>query len=215
MNRYSGKKGNTSAQKVFTLLYNRLMSFTEKAYYQERFNRLDLTRDKIQGVVFEECEFLDCSFIDCRLEKCKFISCKFQGCVLSAVVPMDCRLQEAKFSECKVIGIDWTKAQQVENLDFSECQVNYSSFKLMKVPKIRMVKCEAREVDFTEADLSNGEFRNTDFEKSRFFKTNLSGADFKGATNYYIDVKNNTLKKTRFSLPEALTLLESLDIVLE
>lgn len=78
-----------------------------------------------------------------------------------------------------------------------------------------MVNCEAKETDFTDTDLSYGDFKNTDFEKSRFFKTNLSYADFKGAKNYFIDTKNNTLKKTRFSLPEALSLLNTLDIILD
>jgi uncharacterized protein YjbI with pentapeptide repeats len=75
--------------------------------------------------------------------------------------------------------------------------------------------CEAKEVDFTEADLTNSDLQNTDFENSRFYNTNLSGADFRGARNFYIDVKNNILKKTRFSFAGAVTLLNSLDIIIE
>ncbi len=78
-----------------------------------------------------------------------------------------------------------------------------------------MVKCEAKEVDFTETDLSHSDLKGTDFEKSRFFKTNLAYADFKGARNYYIDARVNTLKQTKFSLPEALSLLNGLDIILD
>ena len=78
-----------------------------------------------------------------------------------------------------------------------------------------MVKCEAKEIDFIETDLSDGDFKNTDFEKSLFFKANLTDADFRGASNYSIDIKTNILKRTRFSLPEALSLLESLDIIIE
>jgi uncharacterized protein YjbI with pentapeptide repeats len=78
-----------------------------------------------------------------------------------------------------------------------------------------MIKCEAKEVDFIETNFSHGDFKNTDFEKSRFFKTNLTGADFKGAINYSIDVKNNIIKNARFSLPEALSLLSSLEIILD
>ena len=104
---------------------------------------------------------------------------------------------------------------QTEELDFNQCQINYSNFKFLKLPQIRMANCESREADFTGTDLSHGDFKNTDFENSRFFKTNLSNADFKGAKNYSIDVNNNILKKTRFSLPEALSLLNNLDIILE
>jgi len=75
--------------------------------------------------------------------------------------------------------------------------------------------CEAKEVDFTEADLTGADLQNTDFENSRFYNTNLSAADLRGARNFYIDVKNNVLKKARFSFAGAVTLLDCLDIVIE
>jgi hypothetical protein len=42
----------------------------------------------------------------------------------------------------------------------------------------------------------------------------LTAADFNDARNYAIDVKQNRLKKTKFALPEAVSLLKGLDIVL-
>jgi uncharacterized protein YjbI with pentapeptide repeats len=113
------------------------------------------------------------------------------------------------------MGMDWTRAAELSEPAFQECQLNYSNFKLLKIPNTKMINCEAKEVDFIETDLSKGDFRQTDFENSRFSKTNLSSADFKGAKNYSIDVKGNILKKTRFSLPEALLLLNCLDIIIE
>jgi fluoroquinolone resistance protein len=191
------------------------MNFNENAYYQEKFERFTMANEVVQSRAFEECEFIACSFIDCKFVKSKFLNCKFSDCILSAVVPMDCRFNDVHFLKCKVIGIDWTKAENIRELDFTESQINYSSFKLLGLPKVKIVKCEAKEVDFTETDLSQGDFKNTDFEKSRFFKTNLTQADFKGARNYYIDARVNTLKQTRFSLPEALSLLDGLDIIVD
>jgi fluoroquinolone resistance protein len=191
------------------------MSFTEDYYFQEKFSHLTLASEVVKTIVFEECEFTTSSFTDCKFQKCKFLNCKFSECILSAVIPMDSRFNEVEFLKCRVVGIDWTKAEQVRDLKFQESQVNYSSFKLLKIPKTKMVKCEAKEVDFTETDLSHGDFKNTDFEKSRFLKTNLSYADFSGAKNYDIDATNNTIKQTHFSLPEALSLLNSLDIILD
>jgi uncharacterized protein YjbI with pentapeptide repeats len=63
--------------------------------------------------------------------------------------------------------------------------------------------------------MTNADLQNTDFENSRFYNTNLSGADLRGARNFYIDVKNNVLKKTLFSFNGAVTLLNSLDIIIE
>jgi uncharacterized protein YjbI with pentapeptide repeats len=131
------------------------------------------------------------------------------------VLPIDCRFVDIRFVDSKVIGVNWTKAQQVQGLDFKSCQINYSNFRMLKLQKIKMVDCEAQEVDFVEADLSNAELTNTDFERSVFSKTNLTGATLVGAKHYSIDARSNTIKKAHFSLPEALSLLSSLDIIIE
>ena len=128
---------------------------------------------------------------------------------------MNSEFREVKFVSCKAIGADWTKAEKIKELSFSDCLISYSNFRLLKLPKISMIKCEAKDVDFIEADLSGGDFRNTDFENSVFFKTNLTDADFTEAVNYSIDVKNCVLTNARFSLPEALSLLYNLDIIIE
>jgi uncharacterized protein YjbI with pentapeptide repeats len=63
--------------------------------------------------------------------------------------------------------------------------------------------------------LKEANLRGTDFEKSIFRQTNLEKADLVKAKNYMIPPDVNTLKKTKFSLPEAMALLYSMDIVLE
>lgn len=196
-------------------MYNTSMEFAEQTYYKQKFSNLSFAGENISSRAFEECEFIACSFIDCRLDECRFLDCRFSNCVLSAIEPMNCRFLGTKFSACKAIGIDWTKTQKLEDLSFSGCQINYSNFKLLKLPKTKIIKCEAKEVYFNESDLSSGVFKYTDFEKSQFFKTNLTGTDFTGAKNYYIDVKTNIVTRARFSLPEALSLLNSLDIIIE
>jgi fluoroquinolone resistance protein len=191
------------------------MSFTEDSYFQESFLNLSLSNETVKSKEFEECEFNNCSFITCKFEKCKFINCKFSDCIISAINPVDSWIADVIFSKCKVIGCDWTKTSQIQGLDFTDCQINYSNFAMLKLPKITMINCEAKEVDFTETDLSDGTFAGTDFERSVFFKTNLTKANLAGAVNYCIDPRCNTIKKTHFSLPEALSLLSCLDIVID
>ena len=70
------------------------------------------------------------------------------------------------------------------------------------------------DVDFAEADLTGANLTHTDFQESRFFKTNLTQADFSHAVRYSIAVHLNTVKKAKFSLPEAMSLLYALDILL-
>jgi fluoroquinolone resistance protein len=191
------------------------MTFEQKNYYKEKFSKLALSQEVFNSLSFEECEFSNCSLIECKFEMSKFLNCVFKECILSAVTPLDCRFNEVKFIGCKVIGMDWTKAHKVRDLEFFQSQINYSNFRFLSLSKIKISQCEAKEVDFIETDLSGADFQDTDLEKSRFFKTNLTEANFKRARNYYIDIKNNTLKKTRFSMPEAMNLLHSLDIILD
>jgi fluoroquinolone resistance protein len=191
------------------------MNFEKDSYSQETFSKLVLTEETFESKVFDECEFTDCLFIGCRFEKCRLLNCRFEKCDLSNIVPMNSEFREVKFTNCKAIGIDWTRASKIKELHFTECLVNYSNFRLLKLPKTIMKKCEVKEADFIETDLKDSNFTGNDFENSIFFKTDLSGVDFTHAKNYTIDVNNNTLKKTRFSLPEALSLLSNLDIIVE
>ena len=191
------------------------MAFSEHTYYQEKFTKLSLTGESIISKEFEDCRFESSSFINCIFTRIKFINCIFNECILSAITPTGSRFMEVQFTKCKVLGFNWSKTDAIQDMTFNECQLNYSDFSYLKIPKIKMLHCEAKEVDFTETDLSNSDLQNTDFEKSRFYNTNLSGADLRNARNYFIDVKNNVLKKTRFSYPEVITLLHSLDIIIE
>lgn len=187
------------------------MSF-KKSNYQERFENLELTDETFSEIEFEDCEFIDCRFMGTKFNKCKFINCKFDKSVISAMVVINSRFVDVAFENSKVIGIDWTKAAHVESLSFQKCQLNYSNFRLMKLQKIKIIDCEAKEIEFIEADLSEADLSGTDFEKSIFSKTILTKANFQGAKNYFINIKNNVIKDAQFSLPEALNLLDTLEI---
>jgi fluoroquinolone resistance protein len=191
------------------------MHFIADGYLKKTFNKINVSDETLSRKVFEDCLFDHCDFLNCTMDNCKFINCRFEYCILSDVIPLDCRFQEPQFFRCKLMGMDWTRTLELREPDFQECRLDYSNFRLLKIPKTKMVNCEAREVAFIETDLNKSDFRLTDFEHSRFFKSDLTCADFKGAKNYSIDIKNNILKKTRFSLPEALMLLDSLDIIIE
>lgn len=75
-----------------------------------------------------------------------------------------------------------------------------------------MERCEAINVDFREANLSQADFAFTDLKDSLFQSTNLTGADLHNTVNYQIDPSQNNIQNARFSLPEAMALLYSMDI---
>lgn len=185
------------------------------SYYKKQFVRVIINDVTIKDKEFEECLFDRCSFVECNFTACRFLNCQFKDCVLSAIKPTDSSFMEVKFSDSKIIGFDWTKAKSIRFLQFNKCQLDYSNFGFLTLPNTKMIKCIVHEADFTEADLTASDFEGTDFEKSRFFKTNLTKTNFKKAINYLIDINVNTLKKAHFSLPEAVSLLRSLDISVE
>jgi fluoroquinolone resistance protein len=191
------------------------MNFTETDYYQQSFTKISLDGNEVKNKNFEESVFEDCHFLNCSFEKSRFLNCQFRGCVISAVGLLNCRFIQPIFRKCKVLGIDWTKTKLFREPEFYDCQIDFSNFRMLKIPGVKIINCEAREVEFIETDFSGGVFTGTDFERSRFFKTNLSGADFRGAKNYSIDITNNMIKKARFSYPEVISLLDGLEITIE
>ena len=124
-------------------------AFDRDSYLQESLHNLSLSNETIRSIEFEECKLDGCSFIGCVFEKCRFIDCEFKGCVLSAINPMNSHITEAKFSKCKVIGCDWTKTAQIQGLDFTDCQISYSNFAMLKIPKIKM-GCGTQKMVFLE-----------------------------------------------------------------
>jgi fluoroquinolone resistance protein len=191
------------------------MPFDESAYFKQKFFAKSLSNETVESVRFEECLFSECRFIDCKFEKCVFIDCIFEKSSLSAVNPIGSRFLQPAFFGCKVMGFDWGKAAKIQELQFEECQLDFSNFASLALPRIKIIKCSVKEARFVESDLSDGVFTGSDFEGTTFFKSNFSRADFRNSKNYEIDIKNNTLRGARFSLPEALSLLYGLEISIE
>jgi uncharacterized protein YjbI with pentapeptide repeats len=187
------------------------------SFYKQKFLDLQLSQETIEAKEFENCTFTRCACIDVIFAKCRFLDCTFESCTLSAVQFPDSSFTDVRFSRSKVIGVDWSQARpsNLGPLAFTECELNYSSFSTVKLRNLILRSCRCREVDFVEADLTDGNFEGTDFELSRFFKTNLSNVNFRKAVHYHINVLSNTIKKAQFSLPEAISLLQTLDITLE
>jgi uncharacterized protein YjbI with pentapeptide repeats len=100
-------------------------------------------------------------------------------------------------------------------VNFQNCAISHSTFIGLSLPAIQIVGCVAENVDFRDADLTQVDFSGTDLLDSLFSNTDLTKADLSRARNYNIAPDKNILKKTKFSLPEALALLYNLDILLD
>jgi uncharacterized protein YjbI with pentapeptide repeats len=177
------------------------------------------------GGTVEDNQFIGCTFSHCRFTQTVFMNCRFRECIFQ-----DCELQVvrfprssfsmAEFQDCSTIGINWSEAEWPSRpllnlIHFNGCVLNYSTFIGLSLPGIRIKNCQALDVDFSEAGLNGADFSDTDLSRSRFQHTDLTVADFRSARNYTLSPTENKLKGARFTLPEAMSLLYGLDIILD
>lgn len=72
-----------------------------------------------------------------------------------------------------------------------------------------------KDVHFTNTILIGADFSDVDLTGAIFHNSDLSKAEFSKATRYTIDPQTNKIKKAKFSLPEALGLLQAFDIMID
>lgn len=165
-------------------------------------------------------EFIDCTFnsidmTEMAFNKAKFIDCTFIKCNLSNTELAGAIFRNPVFKECRLMGINWCKCQGLTTPAFHHSQLDYCVFLGLKLSQSGFEHCSLKDVDFSEADLSKAHFSHASLENASFNEADLSAADFRGAKDYMIDPRFASLKKTKFSMPEAMTLLRSLDIIIE
>ena len=192
---------------------------THTHYAEQTFKEIRLEQGEFVSNEFHDCTFIQCSFAGSVFRRCKFANCVFQQCDVSLVRLPDSSFSATRFDDSKIIGVNWTDAlwpatKIWEPIHFSKCVVNHSTFIGLDLKGIHITDCIAEDVDFREANLSQADFSGTDLSDSLFINTNLAEADLSRARNYRIDAGQNVLKKAKFSLPEAMSLLYGLDIVL-
>ena len=138
---------------------------------------------------------------------------------MSLVQVPDSTFSCARFEDSRVIGVnraeaEWPAAGLGNPIAFFKSSVSQSTFIGLSLRRIQIKDCVAVDVDFREAHLSEADLGGTCLSNSLFGKTNLSQADLSRARNNHIDPGQNVLKQAKFSLPEAMSLLYSLDIEL-
>jgi fluoroquinolone resistance protein len=193
---------------------------SDQTFFDEQFHGLKLEQAIIHSSKFENCSFVYCNFNGASFLSCRFIDCNFYSCDLSLLQVANCNITKINIESCKAIGINWTKANWSDSaltnrINFAESTINHSTFIGLYLSNIKIINCIVHDVDFRETNLTKADLSGSDLTKSIFGNTILSGADLNQARNYQINPCANKLSGAKFTLPEALALLYSMDIILD
>ncbi len=190
--------------------------FESNFFEDEMFSELHLPPNtKLAEVEFHDCRFINCKFSKVIFFDCRFENCSFHNCDLSSILIKHTVLDGVLFEESKLNGIQWADAGIPLDVKFRKCSLNYCSFIGVDLRSTEMTNCTIKEADFSETNLSKSNCRYSDFMGSRFANTNLQFTDLSYASNYSIHPDGNKLKKTVFSSPDVLSLLDVYDIVIK
>lgn len=194
--------------------------FEQQDYANEHFSGLTMAGGLFNALEFYGCSFDGCDFSRTAWHGCKFDQCEFNECDLSGITVQGTRLLGVVFIACKMIDVDWTLASWPrvaisEPLNFQRCLLHDSTFMGLDMSGMVIGRCKAVDVNFSEADLTGADFSYSDLTSALFRNTTLAEANFIGAENYRIDIFKNDIRRAKFELPEAMSLLDSLDIELQ
>jgi fluoroquinolone resistance protein len=167
--------------------------------------------------VFEDCDFGDCNFQEFDFSQYIFNGCNFDNCNLSLAKVKKAQFNDCKFTNSKLVGVNWTLLNLGLSFDieFRNCNLDISDFSGMDLKKLVATSCSFREVYFADCDLSETNLTDSDFSRTTFYRTKLNKADLRKATNYEINISENSIAKAKFSFPEVISLLDSLDIEID
>lgn len=181
-------------------------------YSNQEFNGLTTT-DDIDESRYEYCKFKNCNFSSRTFTECVFEECRFENCDLSLTKLEEVRFSDTTFKNCKLTGVDFSDIGGfVIELDFDECNLQYSVWNNLDLKSRTFNDCNLREAVFMGCNLESAKFSGSDLHETRFEDCDLRKSDFRGAINYFVRSDNNRINDAQFSLPEAQSLLKNLPI---
>ena len=179
----------------------------------------------VTGREFRREEWRDCVFTGCLFESCVFRGCKFTACVFT-----NCRILNPRFEgcemvageceECLFVGVNFSDLRLASGKWFPLDRAEHCTWRICSLMDFELGKYDFSDAVFEDCILQQCAMKGADFRRSRFSGTlfnrcDLREADFRGAQGYAVDLETNRLRGARFSFPEVVGLLSSLDIKIE
>lgn len=174
----------------------------------------------IENTEYSECEFSKCVFANVTLRNAVFSNCVFTDSILRNVTFCESSMLNGTFECCALMGLDWSVLRRHDArlpllTAIRSCALKYNTFMGMKMDKMDFSDSTLYDCFFQECGLKQTDFRRCDLENTVFQNCNVAKADFRDARKYRINVMNNIITKAKFSLPDAIGLLDGFDIVIE
>jgi uncharacterized protein YjbI with pentapeptide repeats len=179
------------------------------------FGAADSAALRLSGARFEDCSFERCELRERDLRGARFVDCSFVATDAALATVIDCALVRVRFRECRLSGINWSVANKLESVTFDECQIDDAVFSGLSLHECAFTRCMVRRAAFRETNLSKVSFRGSTLTGAEFVHSDLRGADFREAVDYTLNPSENRVEGARFSLPDAVTLLAGLGVIIE
>lgn len=188
--------------------------FTEDDYFENKkfvsivFCETDIRRLTFEDCIFESCDFSNASLFLVTLRSCNFLRCTF---VITSMEKTT--LDNCIFKESKIMGLTFATANNFcFSPSFESCLIDSTVFSQNNLKKQYFKNSTIRNSDFMTCNISEADFSGSTFENTSFHSCNLSKADFSNARNYSINPFENKIKNAVFSLPDAQSFLDFLEI---
>ena len=124
-----------------------------------------------QGIRLSESRLRSTDLTEATLARARLRDLLVQDGSWANATGTDASLSRVRFERVRLTGIDLS-GSRLDNVTFSDCRLDLSSFRFSQLETVRFEDCRMEEADFYDAQLSSGTFANCD----------LSGAILTGAT---------------------------------
>lgn len=189
---------------------------TDNYFVDKTYHGVDFTEEKLQKGEYDTCRFVHCNFEGIHASNIQFVGCEFVECNFSNTIVKNTAFKEVQFLRCKMIGVKFNECDPfLLQMNFKECQLNFSSFYQLKLPKATFSRCSLQEVDFTQSDFISAVFDNCDLKHAIFEKTNLEKTNFITSEGFTIDPEKNRIVGAKFSKDNVVGLLMKYGVEIE
>jgi uncharacterized protein YjbI with pentapeptide repeats len=159
----------------------------DDAYSSIHFNKLDLSTQCAEHLIFENTLLERASFSQSRFLAPRFTNARFQECDFSNAVWERVALHRIECIDSKWIGFKMPEAH-LRDVFVSNCRGQYLHCRFASLKSVTFKDCDFSDADFQGSDLSSVRFAHCNLSNAEFSQTKLAGTDFRGSQIDHIKV---------------------------